>query len=268
MKKVRVLAVQYKNLGLDINANLLKFDRIVRDNVYLKPSLVVFPEYALTGPLYGNYDMAFEEDNAIFSRLSELAEKYRINLVPGSFVRKSVNKRYNSTCFISSSGEISSFYNKQILWSAEKRFLARGSETKVFKTPIGNIALQICADLYSSRISHEYRSLKPDFIINIAMWSFEDIKACIRYVPHNLEMIQTESLAKARAIENMAYTLFCNYGANVALKAKTGRIYKETSIGNTMVINPYSEVIARTSTNKEEALFAEIDMAKCHWARY
>lgn len=268
MKKIKVLVTQYKVIYLNFEANLRKFKRLLKKYSYLKPDLVIFPEYALTGPLYSNYQLSFKKNNLIFNELSLLAEKFNVNLIPGSFVRTIGNKRYNSTCFISSSGQILGFYNKQCLWSSEKRYLEKGFNTKVFKTKIGRIAIQICADLQSSKISDEYRGLKPNLIINLAMWSEEDVKACNKAVPKNIELTLTEYLIRARAIENRAYTIFCNFADKLGIKAETGRIYKETSIGNSMIVSPYGEVVARVDNNKEKILFAEIDISKCHWSRY
>lgn len=268
MKKVRVLAIQYKVIYLAIEANLRKFKRILKKYSYLKPDLVIFPEYALTGPLYSNYQLSFKKNNLIFNKLSLLAEKFNVNLIPGSFIRTTRNKRYNSTCFVSSKGKILGFYDKRYLWSSEKRYLEKGSNTKIFKTKIGRIAIQICADLHSSKISDEYRNLKPDLIINLAMWAEEDIKVCSKTVPKNIELMQTEYLTRARAIENRAYAIFCNFAGKLEIKAKTKRVYQETSIGNSMVINPYGEIVAKVDNNREEVLFTEIDISKCHWSKY
>ncbi len=268
MKKIKVLVIQYKVICLNIEANLRKFKRILKKYSYLKPDLVIFPEYALMGPLYSNCQLSFKKDNLIFRELSLLAEKFNVNLIPGSFIRTIGDKRYNSTCFINSKGQTLDFYNKECLWSSEKRYLEKGSKVKLFKTKIGRIAIQICADLHSSKISNEYRNLKPDLIVNLAMWAEEDVKVCNKIVPKNIELVQTEYLTRARAIENRAYAIFCNFADKLKIKAKTGRVYQETSIGNSMIVSPYGEIVAKVDNNKEKALFAEIDISKCHWSKY
>lgn len=267
-RKIRILTIQYSIRYLNIHGNLLRFGRILDNYKYLKPDLVIFPEYSLTGPLYGNYHMAFNEHNAIFEKLSVFAQKYQINLIPGSFVRKDGRYLYNSTCFISPKGQILGYYDKEHLWSSERRYLKKGVKNKPFKTSLGTIAVQICADLHSSLISHNYRSFEPDLIINLAMWSHEDIKANKKSVPKVIEFTQTELLARARAIENRCYSVFCNFAGTVNIKAKSGRTYRETSIGNSMMVNPYGEVIGKSSTNRESVLFAELDLNKCHWSKY
>jgi len=267
MKKVRILVVQYKTIYLDIEANLRKFERIIKNYSYLKPGLVIFPEYALTGPLFSNYQLSLNKNDKVFEKLCLLAKKYNINLIPGSFIRKKGDKKYNSTCFISLKGEISGFYDKQCLWSSEKKYLEKGNATKIFKTNIGKIAVCICADLQSSRISDDYRKLKPDLIINLAMWAEEDIKSCTKKVLKHIELNQIKGLTKARAIENRCYYVFCNFASKIMIKAKTGREYGETSIGNTMIVSPYGEIVAKIDDNKEEILFGEIDISKCHWSK-
>lgn len=268
MRKIRVLVIQYKVRYLKVKSNLTKISRIIRRYKYLNPDLIVFPEYSLTGPLYSNYKLAMNSENEILIKLSSLAKKYRIFLIPGSFIRKIGNNYFNSSCLITSAGKILGYYNKENLWSSERRYLKSGTSNFIFRSSIGNISIQICADLHSSIISLKYRKSKPDLIINIAMWSQEDIKACIKYVPNNIEFTQTEQLAKARALENRCYMVFCNFGGSLEVKANSGKIYKETSIGNSMIISPFGEIIVKTTTNKEEVIFSEVDLSKCHWSKY
>lgn len=205
-------------------------------------------------------------DNPIFEQLSILAQKYKVNLIPGSFVIQEGKRRYNSSCFINSNGKIMGFYDKHSLWSSEKKFLSQGKENRVFQTNIGKVAIQICADLNSSLISHEYRKLNPDLIVNLAMWSREDIKANSKKTPFDIEFRKVEILTKARAVENHCYSIFCNFAGDLSIKTKTGRIYKETSIGKSMIVDPYGNVVAQASSNKEQVLFFSIDLSKCHWS--
>lgn len=268
MKNVNILAFQYHPIYLDIAANLRKMDNLIKKNIHLHPDLVIFPEYSLTAPLYSNYHLSLKENDDVFNQLSKMAKKYNIHLIPGTFIVKKNKDKYNSTCLINNQGVILDFYNKQKLWSSEKRFLQAGKRDVLFKTNIGNIATQICADLHSSSISDNYRSLSPDIIVNLAMWAQEDINSCSKKVPLNIEYNQTELLARARAIENRCYFVFCNFANKVQIKSKTGRVYKETSIGNSMIINPYGEVIAKADDNGEQFLFAQIDVKKTKWNKY
>ena len=266
--KIRVLALQYKINYLKTAANLLKFERLIKKYRFLKPNLVIFPEYALTGPLYAHYDLSFKENDPIFDRLSKLAKKYKVNLIPGSFVKKINNHRFNSSCFINSNGKILGYYNKQNLWSTENKFLKSGVESNIFKTNIGKIAIQICADLNSPLISARYEKLKPDLIVNLALWSEEDKKAETKKTITTIEHTQTELLVRARALENKAFMIFCNHAGQFNIKARTKRAYPETSIGNTMIVNPYGQIIARASGNSQQHVFSEINLSKCHWAKY
>lgn len=268
MKKVRILVCQYIIRHLDIESNLKKFERIIKMNQYFKPDLVIFPEEALTGLLYGHYDLALKQNDPVLARLSLLAKKYRIYLVPGSFARIIGKKRYNSTCLISPQGEILGYANKRCLWSSEKLFVDNGMESKVIKTIIGRIALQICADIFSSKISSGYRKTKPDIIINTSLWSQEDKSNCRKNVPEILEFTQTEVLARSRALENQAYFIFCNYADKLTVKAKSGREFKFTSIGHSMIVDPYGNIVAKASSNHEQIIFSELDITKCHWAKY
>ncbi len=268
MKKVRILICQYKIRHLDIESNLEKFERIIKKNQYLKPDLVIFPEYALTGLLYGHSNLALKQNDPVFMRLSFLAKKYRIYLVPGSFVRIIGKKRYNSTCLTSPQGKILDYANKQCLWSSEKLFLKKGRSPKIIKTKIGRVALQVCADIFSSKISSSYRKTKPDIIINASLWSQQDKNNCRKNVPETLEFTQTEVLARSRALENQAYFIFCNYADKQIVKAKSGKRFEFKSIGHSMVVDPYGHIVAKASSGREQIIFADLDLSKCQWAKY
>lgn len=56
---LKILIAQSNISYLNIKANFSQIETVVRKDLYLKPDLVVFPEYTLTGPLYGNYHLAF-----------------------------------------------------------------------------------------------------------------------------------------------------------------------------------------------------------------
>lgn len=265
---MKILIAQSNISYLNIKANIARIESVIRKNLHLKPDLVIFPEYALTGPLFSNYHLAFDNPAFELKPVINLAKKYNVNIVPGSFVRRIGKKLFNSTCIIHSDGKISDFYDKHRLWSSERRFLISGCENPLFTVAGYKISLQICADLNYPLLSHEYRALNPDVIINIAMWAQEDRKIYVKNTPVNIERLQVETLMKARAVENRCYTVFCNFGGHLSIQTKTRRIYHEASIGNSMIVNPYGEIIAKVTTTNQETISCNINKSKCHWSKY
>jgi len=265
---MKILTVQYKPIPLKINSNIKKFERIIRADIHLKPDLIIFPEYALTGPLYGHYDLAIKKGSEVYKKLKGLAKKYSIHLIPGAFIRKVGDKRYNSSCLINDKGKNLGFYDKQLLWGSEKRFMEPGKKSKVFKTRFGRIAIQICADLNSRKISADYFHLEPHIIINPTFWSQQDKKACFKKVPSSIEYNQVNILSKARAIEAKSYYVFCNYAGKSKIVCKSGRKFTFSSIGNSMIVDPYGQVVAKASSNRQEILFANLNLRSCHWFKY
>lgn len=260
---MRVLLVQYKPVGHNLNKNIQKFRRILRKYKDESIDLVVFPEYALSGGFpYGKFDeLALNIDQKknldILNLLKNLAKKYEVNLIPGSFLVKELNNYYNRAILINRYGEIKLMHNKRKLWAAEKRFLKAGTETNLVKIDdFGSIGVQICADLNDPNLSNCYK--KASLIVNVALWSEEDRFVYRKYVPPYIEKTTVEVLSKARSLENQAYFIFVNYAGRIVTKASTGRRYVTTSIGNSMVVNPFGEIIAKTSTNKEEFLLVDI----------
>lgn len=268
MRGIKIAVFQYKVNYLKPESNLAKFERLIYNIQDFKPDLVVFPEYALTGPLYGHCHMAFEDSDMVFLKLSDMAKKYKVNLIPGSFVRKYKERMFNSTCFIDRHGKILGFYDKVKLWSGEKRFLTPGEEAGIFETDFGRIAIQICADLNLTSLSTTYQKLKPQLIINLAMWSEEDINATKKKVIKTVEHNQVEVLMRARAIESKCWSIFCNHAKKLNYRSKTGRVYSETSIGETMIISPFGEIVCKAMDNSEYCLTYDLPFSKCNWAKY
>ncbi len=261
---MRVLLVQYKPVGHDLFKNFQKFQRILRKYKDESIGLIVFPEYALSGGFpYGKFaELALNFDQKknldILNLLKDLAKKYGVNLIPGSFLVRKLNNYYNEAILINRRGEIKLTYNKRKLWAAEKRFLKVGNETKVVNiNDLGTIGLQICADLNDPDLSKYYR--KASLVVNVALWSEEDRLVYRKYVPPYIEKNTVEVLSKARALENRAHFIFVNYAGRIVTEASTGRQYVTCSIGNSMVVNPFGEIIAKTSTNKEEFLLVDIN---------
>jgi len=62
-----------------------------------------------------------------------------------------------------------------------------------------------------------------------------------------------ESLLRARAIENSVYIVAPN---QIGTSDSGFECY-----GNSMVVDPWGRVVARASTDRDEILFAEIDLA-------
>ena len=301
---MKVALVQYKFIPNSIQKNLAKIDRVVKkvlkENKNIE--LIIFPEYALLGgyPYGKTRKSAITKNSPIVSKLKNLAKLRKINIIPGSFILKENNetprakargflspitivdqlhprtkvrgfkfgdnKYYNSTCFVDWNGEILHWYYKNHLWADEKRVLSNDNTDKLEFVAFNNnlVAIQICADLNSPSLSSKY-SKDINMIINISLWSHEDSYIYKKYVPKNIETNIVQTLTRARAIENRCYFLYVNYADKQTIRTKSEKVFVTTSIGETMIVDPYGTIVAKTSTNRESILIYELNLKSTNY---
>ncbi len=176
--------------------------------------------------------------------LMSIAEKSSVYILAGSVYERvrANNKCFNTSVLIDSNGEIILKYRKINLFKAsigssvadESDYYLQGDEIKIAKVKNFQIGFTICFDLRFPELFRKYFT--------------NDIEAIC--VPSSFTRFtgkaHWEVLLRARAIENNCYILAPNqigYDSN-----------NIESFGNSMIINPWGEVCARASENKEEII--------------
>jgi len=160
-----------------------------------KVDLIVLPEMFSTG-FTMNPTAVFETmDRVTISWLKSLAKEKNTALT-GSIVIKENSNFYNRLVFVFPSGEIQ-FYDKRHLFTlaGEDKIYTSGRKKLIVEFKGFKICLLICYDLrfpVFSRNKEDY-----DVLIYVANWPKPRINAW-------------NSLLKARAIENMCYTIGVN----------------------------------------------------------
>lgn len=187
----------------------------------------------------------------------DAARRHKAFILAGSIYEKAQGsaKVYNTSALISPAGKIIAKYRKIHLFDAileEKTvcesdsFLA-GKKIVAARVKEFNIGLSICYDV---RFPELYR-------------------ACARLGAHVLcvpsaftkmtGQVHWEVLLKARAIENLCYVLAPN---------QTGTDSRGVeAFGNSLMISPWGEILARASATAEEIIFAELSLVEVQKAR-
>ena len=157
---------------------------------------------------------------------------------------------FNTSVLITPEGQIKARYRKIHLFEStlsdanisESAIYLSGSDTVLTDVNSIPLGLSICYDLRFPELYRQY--------------SFEG--ALMYSVPSSFTSptgrVHWEVLLRARAIENLAYVLAPNQtglGANGV-----------STFGNSMVIDPWGNVIARASESLEEVIYAELDFEK------
>ena len=157
--------------------------------------LFILPEMFTSGFTMNPSAVAEPMDGETMTWLKSLA-KAKNCAITGSLVIKEDGNFYNRMVFIFPSGEVQ-FYNKRHLFTlaGEEKVYTKGTKKVIVNYNNWNICLQVCYDL---RFPVFVRNVENyDVILYVANWPKPRINAW-------------DSLLKARAIENMCYTIGVN----------------------------------------------------------
>lgn len=237
-ENVRLAAIQMVS-GLEVARNLADAAALIEEAVQAGAKLIGLPEYF---PVIGATDARLAEVSEPFGQgmiqdwLREIAARHGIWLLAGSIpLCSDVDKRVlNSTLVLNPQGDVSARYDKMHLFSyatAEEQYdesasILPGERLVAFESPFGRIGLSICYDLRFPELFRALGSPAPlDLIFLPAAFTRTTGRA------------HWEILLRARAIENQCYLLAAAQGG----EHESGR----RTYGNSMVIDPWGEVIAR-----------------------
>lgn len=197
--------------------------------------LIILPEMFTTGFSMTPKPLAEQMDGETLTWLKQLANKKQLAIC-GSLIIEENNCFYNRFIFVEPSGKIH-IYNKRHLFTlaGEQFQYTAGKENTIINYKGWKIKPQVCYDLRFpvwSRNTEEY-----DLLIYVANWPKQRITAW-------------DSLLKARAIENMSYTI----GVNRVGIDPNGNEYN----GSSKVLDYMGEEIYSIELNKEQITTATL----------
>lgn len=182
--------------------------------------------------------------------LMALAHKKKIHILAGSIIEKSSKnkKAFNTSVLIDAGGKISAQYRKINLFEAnikgkklnESRIFNKGKNLAIGNIEGFSVGLTICYDLRFPDLYQEYKKHGIHVLT---------IPSCFTKITGKAHW---EILVRARAIETQCYVLAPN---QVGMDARG--VY---SYGNSLIVNPWGEIINRGSENQEEIITAEISL--------
>jgi len=236
--------------------NLSKALSFVHRAIKSKADFILLPEvFVYRGALTSQKQVQSIAENVpgeTIRPLMSLARKYKVCILAGSILEKSnrKDKVYNTSILINTQGEIAAKYRKIHLFDAvigkkkikESDYLLPGKTTAktTAMTNIGrfHVGLTICYDLRFPDLYQNYTKRGAHILCVPSAFTKKTGQ------PH------WEILLRARAVENMCYVLAPN------------QIGKDSrgipSYGHSMIINPWGEILARASGDREEIIFADL----------
>jgi deaminated glutathione amidase len=250
---MRAAAVQLQTTT-DTEQNLAAADRLVRSAAGDGAELVVLPERLDIRGAAADYLAGAEPlDGRPVTWARELARELGIDLVAGSVAeRRDGHERVsNTSVHIGPDGEIRAVYRKIHMFDVEVGGVEyRESESS---EPADEIVLSETAGGVGLGLTVCYDLRFPELYRILALRG-----ARVVTVPANFTRITGEAhwevLLRARAIENQVF---------VVAPGQSRRPGPEgDSYGNSMIVDPWGEVLARAPMEGEHVIAAELDLAR------
>ena len=247
---MRAAAIQLDSTT-DRGRNIQHTERLVREAAADGAQLIALPErYDVRGDDSDYLRLAEPLDGPTTTRMRELARELGVDLVAGSFAerREGRDKLANTSVHIGPDGEIRAVYRKIHLFDVsvggsdyrESDAGEPGDEVVVSEAADGTpVGLTVCYDV---RFPELYRILALQ-------------RALVVTVPANFTRVTGEAhwevLLRARAIENQLFVV----APGQAGENPPGK----PSYGNSLIVDPWGEVLARAPGDGEHVIAADLD---------
>jgi predicted amidohydrolase len=179
----------------------------------------------------------------------QLALKYCVDLVPGSWTVQEGAHLYNTVYYINRDGSVAGSYRKIHLWSTEAGVLTRGSAVSVFPTAHGLVGLTICWDIAFPEMFTEMTRLGAELVVSPTYWSFT-LEAEQRKAVENDEILLIDSLCTTRAFESDILFAYCNAAGELKTEGTDAVLS-----GRSQITHPTDRVLCKARGNAEELLF-------------
>jgi|TARA_R110000737_G_C14596285_1_gene488362 predicted amidohydrolase len=195
MRPFSIAGIQMPVSAIVSNIPLMKIKLDVLMNVFPWVQMVVFSELCAFGPLKTK---AVPFPNKIQQDFQELAKKYGIWLIPGSFFQKKDDKVYNTSFVINPQGEMVGQYSKMFPFYPYEEGVTGGSEFLMWDVPdVGRFGMSICYDMWFPETSRTMAVNGVDVIIHPTLTGTLD---------RDIEL----SIVKATAAMNQCYVIDVN----------------------------------------------------------
>lgn len=206
------------------------------------PDIVVLPELWTTGYTLPELPQYADENGATTGPfLQDLAQSHHVNIIGGSFANSKDGKIYNTSIAIDRHGEIVYQYDKIHLVPMlnEHLYLTGGeNHAAIFELEGVKMGLIICYDLRF-----------PELLRKLALDGAKVVHIVAEWPAARTE--HWKVLQKARAIENQMFIVSSN---------NIGEYNDVTFAGNSMIIDPWGNVLAEGDGETEQTISSVISL--------
>jgi len=242
LKQHRVAAVQMDPRLGKVNENLktilAKLAEAAEDDAHL----VVFPECALSGYGFGSREegqaCAVEAEGPELGQLAKLCSERKIYCVTG-FLERDGARLFNAAALIGPSGLVGVYRKVHLPYLGIDMFVDPGDRPfEVHDAGGMRIGMHICYDAGFPETARVLSLLGADLLVLPTNW------------PTHAECA-AEHMVPTRAMENTVYAIAVN-----RVGVESGFRF----IGHSSIVDPNGNVLAFASHDREEILYADIDV--------
>lgn len=242
-KNINLMAVQMASELGEKAKNINKVKILIENNIRSNTDIVILPEVWTVGwacKYFANSAEDIETSNVI-KFLSDLAKKYNVNIIGGSFISRKNGKLYNTCPVINRDGKLIATYDKCHLFSYygdnEGDIITNGTNPVIVNIEGVRTGLSICYDIRFPEIYRSYAKKGVDLMINAAAWGIK-------------KEIPWKSMTHSRAVENQCYF--------VALTQSGAIENGDYNLGKSAIIDYKGDNLAEIDDG-EGAIFAELN---------
>ena len=224
----------------------------VREAAANGAELVILPEGIYQGYVFESYEELYplaEEVPAgtISQTMIRLAKELKVYIIWGMYEKCGI-RLYNSAVLVGPEGHVGT-YRKMHYWETEARYCEPSdSGFPVYDTALGKIAIIICYDLWFPESSRIAVLQGADLIVTPTGWvKMESVPDPIPGYP------AANVLCIATAHTN---------GVCVAASARVGSEGATNWVGHSLICAPSGQIVARAGDDREEIIYAELDLRK------
>jgi N-carbamoylputrescine amidase len=263
--KVLIAALQY-SLSQNISENQKKVISFIEKAAQQKAKIIVLPElynsqYFCQEEKISHFDLAEPLQGPSFNLFSQLAKTLKVSLLIPFFEKRAIGVYHNSVMGIDSDGQLLGHYRKMHIPDDplfyEKFYFTPGDlGYKVFHTEEMNISPLICWDQWypeASRIS-SLMGANCLYYPTAIGWHPKE-----KEIYGKAQIDSWMTIQKSHAIANGVFVISANRVGLEKIDEKSDGI---EFWGSSFICDPQGQILVQASNNKEEIIYAEIDLDK------
>ncbi len=247
--KIKIAAVQMNPEIMQKRQNLDHVLLSMKATAGNGADLIVFPECALTGYVFGSREEAIPFMEAIpgpsTKEIGALCKELGVHTAVG-LLEKDGAKCYNAAVLVGPDGLIGKYRKNHLPFLGIDRFLDSGNRPfEVFDTPVGRLGIHICYDATFPESARIMTLLGADILILPTNWP-QGRGRVVKYV------------INTRAYENKVHFVAVD---------RVGEERGTRFIGNSKIVDAWGDTLVQAGDDDEEIIYAEVNLADARQKR-